>query len=451
MDLADNKIAGVVLAAGLSTRFGADKLNAPLNGSPLASWALEAARASTLHEIVIVTRPELADTLSEAFDGVRMVFNEQAAEGQATSLRQGVAALGPEVSHALFLLADQPLLTPELIDSFVAAATTGHDLAALAGEGRLTPPTLFGRRFFPDLLQATGDAGGRGILAAHEDEVLALSPNFPLAGLDVDRPTDLTRASMTLGSGFSQAFGLGQRELIGVSGAGGKTGLIHALASEAALRGEPVLATTTTKVFVPVGRLLIEQEPSALLTLAAERTLPGWVLNLASDQGVFKGRTKLIGLDPALVDELWAQQIAPMVLVETDGARRLSLKAPRSHEPVVPPATTTLVGVMGLRTLGRPADSATIYGLEEFLAITGATPGQPIGPQHCAALALHPEGLFKGAPPQARKVVFLNQADAPGAPEAGREIAELLREKDNSLRVVLASLKQGWAEVLATG
>ncbi len=451
MDVSGGKIAGVVLAAGLSTRFGADKLSAPLAGRPLASWALEAALASTLHEIVVVTRPELADELGAAYPGVRMVINEQAAEGQASSLRLGAAALGTEVSHALFLLADQPLLTPALIDSFVAAAITGHDLAALAGEDRLTPPTLFGRRFFPDLLQATGDAGGRGILAAHGDEVLALPPNFPLAGLDVDQPPDLARASMALGSGFSQALGLGERELVGVSGAGGKTGLIHALASEAALRGEPVLATTTTKVFVPVGRLLMAQSPTDLLDQARERTLPGWVLHLAADQGVFKGRTKLIGPDPALVDELWARQIAPLLLVETDGARRLSLKAPRAHEPVVPSATTVLVGVMGLGTLGLPADADTIYGLEEFLAITGSKPGQLVGPRHCAALALHPEGLFKGAPPQARKVLFLNQADAPGAPEAGREIAALLREKDPGLRIVLASLSQGWAEVLAKG
>ncbi|MCB2226571.1 MAG: putative selenium-dependent hydroxylase accessory protein YqeC [Desulfarculaceae bacterium] len=444
-------VAGIILASGLSTRFGSDKLTAPLAGRPLAHWAIEAALSSSLGQIVVVTRPELAEGLASAFPAARVVVNQNAVRGQAGSLRLGLAAVEPEASHALFLLADQPLITPALIDSFVAAATTGQELAALAGDERLMPPTLFSREHFAALMQAHGDQGGRQVLAAHQEEVLALPPNFPLAGMDVDLPRDLGRAELSLQSGLHRALGLGPRELVSVCGAGGKTSLVHALASEATLDGRAVLVATTTKVFVPAGRLLVEQDAGAMLSTALDRCLPGWVLNLAADRRVVHGASKLIGLEPELVDRLWQAEAAPLILVEADGARKLSLKAPRAHEPVVPAASSVVVGVMGLSALGKPADEEHVYGLAEFLGITQARGGEAIAPEHLAALALHENGLFKNAPSGARKIVFLNQCDAPGCGHAGRKTAELIKQKDSSLRIVLASLESGMAEVLHQG
>ncbi|MCF8031510.1 MAG: putative selenium-dependent hydroxylase accessory protein YqeC [Desulfarculaceae bacterium] len=441
-------VAGVVLAAGLSTRFGGDKLSAPLAGRPLAHWALEAALCSSLGEVILVTRPELADDLGRAFPAAHLVVNQNPARGQSGSLRLGLEAASPKASHALFLLADQPLITPALIDSFVAAALTGHGLAALDGLERIMPPTLFAREHFSELLRAKGDKGGRQLLAAHGEEVLTLPPNFPLAGMDVDQPRDLGRAELALLGGLHRALGLKARELVSVVGAGGKTSLVHALASEAALDGRAVLVATSTKVFVPAGRLLVKQEPEAMLTQAAERTLPGWVLNMAADRRMIHGASKLIGLEPLLLDRLFTEETAPLILVEADGARRLSIKAPRSHEPVIPSASTTVVGVMGLSALGKPADEDHVYGLDEFLAITQANPDEPLVPEHLAALSLHDQGLFKGAPDGARRVVCLNQSDGPGARHGGREIAELIQARDSSMRIVLASLESGEAEVL---
>lgn len=440
-------VAGIVLASGLSTRFGADKLSAPLAGKPLAHWAIAAALSSSLGQVVVVTRPELAEGLERAFPLARVIVNRNAVRGQAGSLRLGLEALEPEATHALFLLADQPLITPALIDSFVAAAQTGHDLAALAGDERLMPPTLFGREHFAALRQAHGDQGGRQVLAAHQEEVLALPPDFPLAGMDVDLPRDLGRAQLARQGGLHRALGLGPRELVSVCGAGGKTSLIHALASEAALADRAVLVATTTKVFVPAGRLLVEQEPEALLASTVERTLPGWVLHLAADRRPVHGVPKLIGLEPGTVERLWQKEVAPLILVEADGARKLSLKAPRAHEPVIPAASSVVIGVMGLSSLGKPADEAHVYGLEEFMAVSKARGGEPIAPEHLAALALHEHGLLKNAPPGARKVVFLNQCDAPGCGHGGRKTAELIKQQDSSLRIVLASLESGLAEV----
>jgi probable selenium-dependent hydroxylase accessory protein YqeC len=444
-------VAAVILAAGLSTRFGSEKLTRPLAGKPLAHHAIEAALASSLDRVLVVTRPGLAEPLDRAFPGAEIVINEQAAQGQSSSLRLGVEALRPRESHVLFLLADQPLVSPDLIDSFVAAARTGEELAALAGDGRLSPPTLFGRRFFAELAQARGDAGGRGLLAAQGDRVLALPPNHPLAGLDVDRPQDLARAEAVLAGRLGKALGLRRRELVSVVGAGGKSSLVAALASERAAAGQAVLATSTTQVYHPPGRLLMEQDPQRLLADAAQRLVPGWLLNLATDSRVEDGRVKLQGLSPGAVDRLWEQNLTPLLLVEADGARRMPLKAPRAHEPATPSASSLVVGVMGLGGVGKPVDEKHIFAPHEFSTLTGAARGQAVGPGHLAALALHPQGLFKNAPPLARRVVLMNQGELPGAARAAREIAAHIQEKEDSSRVVLASLAQGWSEVLASG
>ena len=109
MALPKSEVAGVILAAGLSTRFDGEKLTTPLIGRPLGHLAIAAAQASRLGRVVLVTRPELAEGLATPFPGLEMALNNQAREGQASSLRLGLKALGEDCSHVLFLLADQPV------------------------------------------------------------------------------------------------------------------------------------------------------------------------------------------------------------------------------------------------------------------------------------------------------------------------------------------------------
>ncbi len=156
----------------------------------------------------------------------------------------------------------------------------------------------------------------------------------------------------------------------------------------------------------------------------------------------------MVGLPPQTLDRLWRAGLADYLLVEADGAKGLPLKAPRKHEPVIPEATTLVIGVLGLDALGRPAERDTVFALDEFCALTKAKPGKAITPQHLAALIQHPQGLFKRAPAGARRAVFLNQADLPGAPENAREVQGLLQEQTSGPRLVLASLKEGYCEVL---
>ena len=125
--------------------------------------------------------------------------------------------------------------------------------------------------------------GGRGIFDQHEEEAVFLPPNFPLAGLDVDTPEQLGRADAVLTQRYSQALELERGDLVSLVGAGGKTSLLEALASEQAADGKAVLATTTTHVFRPSGKVLLEPHDEWLPERVGRLLSPGWCLTVASE------------------------------------------------------------------------------------------------------------------------------------------------------------------------
>ena len=126
---------------------------------------------------------------------------------------------------------------------------------------------------------------------------------------------------------------------------------------------------------------------------------------------------KLKGIAPSQVSRLASAW--PVVLVEADGSKRLPIKAPAEHEPVVPVETALTIGVLGLDALGWPMDERTVHRPERFAAVTGCLPGAAIGWDHVVALARHPEGLFKRA--RGTRVVLLNKVDeSPYLPSPGQ-------------------------------
>jgi probable selenium-dependent hydroxylase accessory protein YqeC len=195
-------------------------------------------------------------------------------------------------------------------------------------------------------------------------------------------------------------------------GAGGKTSALFDLGE--ALPG--ALMTTTTHVYDP--RL----EPGrGFDQVLLEPSLAGPAGRESWDPGPLQGRRillaaeaepgtgKLKGVHPSRIAEL--RRLRPFVIVEADGAKRRPVKAPAAHEPVVPPGADVVLGCVGLDCLGRPMDEAAVHRPERFGPVTGCAPGAPILPWHLANLARSPQGLFKGAPAGARRVLLLNQAD----------------------------------------
>jgi len=189
-------VGGVVLAAGRSTRLDAEfpKQLLAVDSEPMARRVVRAALGSRLAEVVVVLGHRAADVGSVlAGLGVRTVENPDHADGQSTSVRAGLAALSPSMAAAMFLPADQPLLTSSTIDRLIAAWEASPDAIVVpARGGRRGSPVLFGRELFSELEALRGDVGGRALLPRHEDRIVTVEVDAAELD-DVDTVEDLQR------------------------------------------------------------------------------------------------------------------------------------------------------------------------------------------------------------------------------------------------------------------
>jgi molybdenum cofactor cytidylyltransferase len=145
-------------------------------------------------------------------------------------------------------------------------------------------------------------------------------------------------------------------DVVAFVGAGGKTSALFRLAGELRAEGWRVLATTTTRLAwdeaqrAPLAvRLTPRVTPAAIREWLNEH---GFVLLYSHED---HEQRKVHGLHPDMIAGLVDSVNSDVMLIEADGSRRLPLKAPYDHEPVIPPDTTLVVPVAGLDVLGQPA------------------------------------------------------------------------------------------------
>ena len=164
-------IAGIVLAAGRSSRLGRPKQLLPVHGEPLIRHTLRRVLASSLDQVILVIGHE-AEEVRAAVAGLpaECIFNPDAAAGQSTSVRTGLAALSPDVESAVFILGDQPGVDPKVIDALIDAWRASRaPVVAPRYEDRMGNPVLFDRRVFPELALLEGDTGARPVVRAYQE------------------------------------------------------------------------------------------------------------------------------------------------------------------------------------------------------------------------------------------------------------------------------------------
>ncbi|HWX88766.1 MAG TPA: XdhC family protein [Rhizomicrobium sp.] len=186
------RIAGIVLAAGSSSRMGHNKLTAPVNAKPMIRHAVEAALAAGLDPVIVVTGHDAAGVRG-ALTGVavRFVQNDDFAHGLSTSLRAGIGAVPGTCEGAMVLLGDMPSIGPALIGRLRDAFAPGRTICVATARGRRGHPVLWGRQFFAQMLELNGDAGARSLMAAHEDQLCEIEAGDDAPLADIDTPEAL--------------------------------------------------------------------------------------------------------------------------------------------------------------------------------------------------------------------------------------------------------------------
>ncbi len=189
-------VTAIVLAAGCSTRMGAQKLLLPLGARPLVRWSVEAALASQATETIVVVGHE-SDDVARALDrsSVRLVANPDFAVGMSSSLQAGIRAVRRGSDAVLVLLADQPFVTAALLDALIARfEETGEQVIRPSYEGRAAHPVLMSAALFPEILRQQGDVGGRAVVERHAGEVGLLPVDDPWLIADIDTDEDYRAA-----------------------------------------------------------------------------------------------------------------------------------------------------------------------------------------------------------------------------------------------------------------
>ncbi len=183
-------ISGIILASGFSRRMAEEKLLLPVGGLPLAERVMRAAKASRLHEIILVYRNEQLKELGERY-AIGMVRNDRAAEGQSAAVKLGVEAAHPGANAFMFLVADQPFLTPAVIDILIDEyMESPRHIIVPFYNGQGGNPTIFPSEFRTDLLNLSGDSGGKTIIARNGDRVKRVDIYDTLTGVDIDTEED---------------------------------------------------------------------------------------------------------------------------------------------------------------------------------------------------------------------------------------------------------------------
>jgi molybdenum cofactor cytidylyltransferase len=189
----EEKIAGVIMAAGNSSRMGQPKAFLNWKGEPFVRACALQAISAGLDPVVIIAGQEF-ERIQDAVEDlpVHVVHNPDWNEGQSSSIRTALKAIPKRVGGVIFQLVDQPHIPVALLRRLKGEhATSLSPIVVPECNGRRANPVLFDRRTFHSLSTIQGDFGGRMIFSQFPIKTIRWFDESIL--LDVDTPEDYTR------------------------------------------------------------------------------------------------------------------------------------------------------------------------------------------------------------------------------------------------------------------
>lgn len=204
-------VAGIVLAAGTSSRMAGQKLLLPLGNKSVLEHVVDLALSLPLAPVIVVLGHQ-AEALVAVLGRRPVVLarNPAYAQGQSTSVRAALAALPSGVRAAVFFLGDQPLIRRQVVETLLKTyQETGAPAVYPTYTGRRGNPVLFDRRAFTALAGCQGDEGGRTLLAGGLAGAVAVPVDDPGILLDIDTAADYERARQWWAGGSREDGGEG--------------------------------------------------------------------------------------------------------------------------------------------------------------------------------------------------------------------------------------------------
>lgn len=191
--------AGIILAAGASTRFGQPKQLLRLKNKYLIEWVLDAALSSRLSRIILVlgdAHQEIRRALGPKSQHTKLQIevNQHYKKGQSHSLQIGLSAVKKDYPAAMFLLADQPMVDTATIDVLLQSFWSANkDICVPMFQGKRGNPCIFSQKFYRQIMELKGDTGARQLIDANPDRVLSVKIRQPLCFFDIDTEEDFEK------------------------------------------------------------------------------------------------------------------------------------------------------------------------------------------------------------------------------------------------------------------
>lgn len=192
----ERKVACVILAAGMAKRFGSTKQLAKLgkSGQTLVQTAVEVANGSKAAYVILVLGHDSSAIAADLKLGrTQIVLNKEFESGLSSSIRAAVANMPADCKAAIFMVADQPNLTAEILDRLIncyySSLVTGKQtpkIFALTENSEPKNPMLIVSDLFPALQNLKGDVGAREIVRTHRNELTLVKIDDPRVFLDID-------------------------------------------------------------------------------------------------------------------------------------------------------------------------------------------------------------------------------------------------------------------------
>ena len=189
--------AGVVLAAGMSQRFGQPKQLAKLDNKIMLEWVLDSALTSRLARVVLVVgheHPKIIQALGSKTNHPRLkiVINDRYQQGQSGSLQVGLRNVQKNFDSVMFILGDQPKLRSDTIDLLLESFWNSEkSICVPVCSGIRGNPTIFSRAAYASLMAIEGDIGAREIIRTNQEHILYVELDDPQSFVDIDSPQDL--------------------------------------------------------------------------------------------------------------------------------------------------------------------------------------------------------------------------------------------------------------------
>lgn len=247
---------------------------------------------------------------------------------------------------------------------------------------------------------------------------------------------------------LTELLNLPPQSLISLVGAGGKTTTMYTLASELAWEGRRVITTTTTNIYFPgpgeTDTLIVSAEASRLLKMVSDAWAQHRRITVA---GKAIGSGKLAGLQPDQPYELLKKGGADVVIVEADGARHHSIKAPAEYEPVVPPQTNVALLLMSATAINRPLDSEIAHRPEHIARVTGIQQGGVLTPEVIARLVTSEQGALKSIPVHAKTYLLITHVTEEHMASV-QELAKLVKRSPMIEDIACSGVPGEWLHVI---